>query len=424
MFFNVEFKEENGLYSIIEKDGKRFDVKCDKLVTVGSKVIVPSMRGPLFPIDDSIHYVSVNELEDNIKSCNYKRYVIMGAGKTGSDAVIELLKNGISQSEITWIISRDVWYVLRDGIFNVDDHWKGGQDLFKSILHGNSVIDVFLSLEKAGSVGRLQPTTNNGASFPNIFRGPTINTDELDLLRSIKDTIRLGRITSITSNEIIFEKGTTTMEMNSTLFVDCMVDKLYGYEDFPDNFKFFEPGRINLGPMLALFNPSLTSAIVAYLEVTFNNDNIKNKFCFPLLGKYGKAIPDTLIGGIYAQSKQMLALSCYKPAIKFVLNSRTHLDAPMHHGGMFKFIWALYGPMQMRKYSIKLIKKVENLSYYGLDHTFGINGRSHNIDPKEIQASLSFNKKKKPLKNKIGIIPLKKKNNSKGFKLCGCCKEY
>lgn len=293
------------------------------------------------------------------------------------------------------------------------------------MLHENSVEDLFLSLENAGSIGRLQPTTtNNGASFPNIFKGPTINTDELDLLRSIKDTVRLGRITSITSNEIIFEKGTTTMEyvnMNSTLFVDCMVDKLYGYEDFPDNFKFFEPGRINLGPMLALFNPSLTSAIVAYLEVTFNNDHIKNKFCFPLLGNHGKAIPDTLIGGIYAQSKHMLALSCYKPAIKFVLNSRTNQDAPMHHGGMFKFIWALYGPMQMRKYSIKLIKKVENLSYYGLDHTFGINGRSHNIDPKEIQASLSFNKKE-PIKNKI--IPSKKKNNSKGFKLCGyCCKE-
>jgi len=283
------------------------------------------------------------------------------------------------------IISRDVWYVLRDGIFNVDNYWKGAEKLFKPILEENSVVDVFLSLEKAGSIGRLTDKI-----FPNIFKGPTISTDELDLLRSIKDIVRLGRIVSISLNEIFFEKGTMEFDMNGTLFVDCMVDKLYGYEDFPDNFKFFEPGRINLGPALALFNVSFTSAIVAYLEATFNNDEIKNKFCFPLLGKYGKAIPATLIGGIYSQSKQLLALASYPPAMKFALNSRTNLDAPMHHGGMIKFLWALYGPLQMRKYSTKLITKVENFSY-DVEHTFG-NGRSHKIDPEEIKASLTHKK--------------------------------
>jgi len=44
--------------------------------------------------------------------------VVIGAGKTGSDAITYLLRNGgVDQSAITWIISRDVWYIIRDGLW-------------------------------------------------------------------------------------------------------------------------------------------------------------------------------------------------------------------------------------------------------------------------------------------------------------------
>jgi hypothetical protein len=41
------------------------------------------------------------------------RYVVIGAGKTGIDAVLHLLDIGVQQEAITWILSNDCWYFSR-----------------------------------------------------------------------------------------------------------------------------------------------------------------------------------------------------------------------------------------------------------------------------------------------------------------------
>jgi len=404
-FFDAEYKESNGLHTIVDTKGCVHRVKCGKVVTVATNVVVPSMRDPLFPIDNNINYITVNELPKSIQSGNYKNYVILGAGKTGSDAVVELLKKGIVQSNITWIISRDVWYILRDGLFGDANYWKNAYKWMNPIIHGASVKDIFLALEKSDCVGRLHPH----GKFPMIFKGPLIDKEELGLLRSVKGVVRLGRVKSIEASDIILEEGKLPFDTEVTLFVDCMVDKNYGYNDFPEDFKFFETGRVNLGPLIALFNPSFTSAIIAYIEATFNNNETKNKLCFPLLGIYGKAVPDALLGGMYAQSKQMAALRSHPPAMKFVLHSRTNADAPMHHGGMWKMLWAVFGPMQLRNTSKKLIDRIEQKTYDGIDHTFG-NGREHVIDSEEVQDCLLVKKKVTSDKDRTYPPSVKKSN--------------
>ena len=41
------------------------------------------------------------------------RYVVIGAGKTGMDALLQLLDTGVNPDSILWIISQDCWFFNR-----------------------------------------------------------------------------------------------------------------------------------------------------------------------------------------------------------------------------------------------------------------------------------------------------------------------
>merc|ERR1712238_596649 len=131
-------------------------------------------------------------------------------GKTGTDAIINLLEeHQIEESQITWVISRDVWYFLRDAM----------EDFYHSF-------DIFRKMAEA--------------------------------------------------NSVVCEKGSFDFSPDDTVLVDCMVDNLYGY-NFKEDFQIFEPNRINLGPLTLVFNVSMSSAHIAFLECALDKKNNKNK---------------------------------------------------------------------------------------------------------------------------------------------------
>jgi len=375
-----------------------YNVYCQKVVRCISNVVVPSMRqGPTFPVDDSIMVKSVNELPNEIdKSNKIKRYVVLGAGKTGSDAILYLLENGIDQSAITWVISRDMWYCIREGYWptNGESTYRDKYLILKPFLTFNKCADVFLNYEQNGVLGRLQ---SNSPTIPEVFKGAIIGREELAALRSIKNVIRLGRVTSIVSESIAFEEGNVSLSSVGTakdiLFVDCMAESFCGYESV-DKVQLFEPGKISIGPLLHVFNPSFSAAIIAYVEATFNADcdDLKNRFCYYPRGEYAKANLQSLLVYMYSQFKTMDALQQYRPASKFILTSRTNSDAPMHHGGLFKLFWALLGPVRLEKRTKAFKKKVDN-GDFGNEAKNRFNLR-HEI-PQEIPKSVVRVKSKK-----------------------------
>jgi len=116
----------------------------------------------------------------------------LGAGKTAVDAILHLLSNGIDESRITWIISRDVWFFLRNHIFK-SYFYKTSSIILKSVTEAKSIQDAFLTLEQKGIAGRLQPKC---PSLPEVFKGALIYAEDLHLLRTITNTVRLGRACS------------------------------------------------------------------------------------------------------------------------------------------------------------------------------------------------------------------------------------
>ena len=372
-FFDTEYMfdtEENAhtlVSRAIDANGRVIRVNCGKLVTVATNVNVPSKRKPLIPVDSSASFVPINEIPNCVHNTQYKKFIVFGNGKTGVDAIIYLLDQQIAPSQITWIISRDVWYFLRESfadfyaVFNV---------LGKEMIASGSIEDYFLACEKGNVVGRLNPK----GPFPEVMKGPIIDEKELEKLRSIETIVRKGRATSIESNQVVLEQG-DNLKFNpeDTLLVDCMAQDFYGYACFDENFTIFEPGRINLGPVVMFYNPSYSSAHIAFLECTLKEDSSKNKCCCFLRGKYGEPTPALVVGQFYVQIKTIEALLYIKGGLRFLLTSRTNIGAPFHHkGGLLRLAWFMFGPQQGYNFARKLCHKIESRGFSDLDHFFGV----------------------------------------------------
>mmetsp|Transcript_34682 Transcript_34682/g.39522 ORF Transcript_34682/g.39522 Transcript_34682/m.39522 type:complete len:373 (-) Transcript_34682:30-1148(-) len=336
-------------------------------------------QGPNFLVDNSITVRSVNELPKEIDKNNTKRrYIVLGAGKTGSDAIVYMLENGVDQSSITWVVSRDMWYFIREGIWtkNGENTYKDKITILEPCLKVSKSADLFLDYERSGIVGRLQP---NNSKIPDIFRGATVDREELNKLRSIENVIRLGRITSIDLESIVFEQGKVSLSSlggaKDGLLIDCMAEG-NGYEAISQT-RLFERGRINIGPLLQIANPSFSAAIIAFLEATFNEecDDLKNQFCFYPHGEYAKLNMRGLLVNFYTQIKTTDAMTQYKPAANFMLTSRTDPHAPTHHGGLLKFLWAILGPLKLRKTSKMVMKRIENGGFDEAKNYFGYEQR-------------------------------------------------
>jgi len=228
-------------------------------------------------------------------------------------------------------------------------------------------------MEKNGLTARLNnPDSTN---VPQVFKGPTMDREELTLMKSIKNVIRMGRATSIEGDgKIVLEKGTIDFSTDDTLLIDCMVDNVYGY-DFPESLNIFEPGRINLGPITFLFNVSASASHIAFLECALKDesDEAKNERCFFARGEYAQPTIQSFVGAFYLQTKTQEALSKTVPGGgKFMLTCRTNIAAPMHHkGGFMRLMWFLYGQRAIT-FSKKLYRKIESGGYKDIDHRFGI----------------------------------------------------
>ena len=419
LMFDSEYEEtgDGKMHTVTNRTtGEVTTVSCNKVVKVHTNLLVPSMRdGPPFPVDGAATVVPVNDLPPLVQSGQYSKYIIIGAGKTGLDSVTHLLRNGVDQSAITWIISRDVWYFIRDGyIREGNSYWKDVGRLLSPLEKASSIKEAFLLYEKDEVVARLDPTR----PLPEVFKGATIDKGELAGLRTVKNVVRKGRVTEIASDSIALDEGSIEYSPADTLIVDCMADfdmTFYGY-NFDDDFQIFEPGRINLGPLITVFNPSFSSAIIAYIEATFEDDsNMRNSMMYFLRGEHTKPVPSSFFGMFYAQGKTIQALGKYSPAMNFVLNSRTNNDTPIHHGGMLPFLWGMFGPLQIAKRGDAFIQKVESGGFSDVKDCFG------NGWPIPEAGALRIKKKKPGKKKSRHAMPYPPKNVERKKAVFNCC---
>ena len=73
---------------------------------------MPSITKPKFEVASELTLLPINGLSD-VRS-PWEKYVVLGAGKTGIDAVLFLISQNVNPDKILWIMPNDAWYMVRD----------------------------------------------------------------------------------------------------------------------------------------------------------------------------------------------------------------------------------------------------------------------------------------------------------------------
>ena len=221
---------------------------------------VPSMRPPTYAVGEGVNLIPINNLVD-IKVPSEK-YVVVGAGKTGLDALLYLLQLNVNPDRITWIVPNDCWYLNRD-VFNMKDLWSEMEKQFNAVIQAKDVNDIYDRYEELGIMMRVDRNY-----WPTRMRGATITEGELEKIRLIKNIVRQGRIKAIASNSILFENGSSVSTDSETLFVDCSASGC-GLGAHNPATTIFNGNMIYL-QMFLLPQPCTSSAIIAALELRYD----------------------------------------------------------------------------------------------------------------------------------------------------------
>jgi len=225
---------------------------------------IPSRHVPSFAIDPDVRCVPVNELPDIAEPAT--GYTVVGGGKTGSDVCTWLLERGVDPDDIRWIRARDVWMWNRAQVQPLElvtDTVDGQSRSVEASAEAENIDDLFSRLEGCGQLLRLDPSV-----VPTMYHGATLTVAELELLKTIENVVRLGRIKSIRTDAIQLEQGTIPTDRGQ-LHVDCSAAGLGKAPPRP----IFGPRRITLQCISTLF-PTFNAAVIGYLEASRGSDEV------------------------------------------------------------------------------------------------------------------------------------------------------
>lgn len=135
-----------------------------------------------------------------------RKYVVIGAGKTGMDGVYYLLtKLNVDPANIVWVMPHDPWITARENIGNCMDflHDAATQHLNNS----DCLQATFEQWEKEGKIYRL-----SSESQPTKFKDATLAKDEVAVLKTIPESNMIrgkGRVAAIQDDgKLLMEDGT------------------------------------------------------------------------------------------------------------------------------------------------------------------------------------------------------------------------
>jgi hypothetical protein len=200
-------------------------------------------------------------------------YTVIGAGKTGMDACMWLLDNGVAPEVIRWIRPRDAWLLNRgfqQPLDLVGSLIEGVSLTLEATAHAENVKDLFCRLESCEVLLRLDPTAE-----PTMYRCATVSALELQCLHLIENVVRHGRVMRVGAEQIVLQDGSIPTD-DTQVHIDCSAAGLRAAPPRP----IFEPGRITL-QQIRTCQPTFNAALIAFVEAARDDDAEKNRLCPP-----------------------------------------------------------------------------------------------------------------------------------------------
>jgi hypothetical protein len=251
--------------------GQRYEVRVRRRV-VDARYLAPQIPAETpapFDVADGVQVVTVNDMVS--LGATPSEYVIVGSGKTASDACIWLLDNGVDPDAICWVRPRDPWMIDR-AVVQPDPavFIAMAADTLRAATEAASPDDLFLRLEDAGVMLRIDRSVT-----PTMAKTPTLAQWELDRLRTIDRVVRLGHVQRAEPTRLVLDRGEVTTAKDAVI-VHCAASGLRYRPLVP----IWGPEAITLQPIRAGF-PCFGAALAGYVEATIDGDEQKNTLCPP-----------------------------------------------------------------------------------------------------------------------------------------------
>ena len=251
--------------------GKRYEVRGRRRI-VDARYLspqIPATTAAPFGVAGGAHVVAVNELVKLAGAAS--QYVVVGSGKTATDACIWLLDNGVDPDAVSWVRPREPWMLNRAVVQpNPAVFIEMAADTVEAAAEAASPDDLFCRLEDAGVMLRIDRSVT-----PTMAKTPTLAQWELDQLRTIDDVVRLGHIRHVERTRVVFGEGAVATAKDAVI-VHCAASGLQYRPLVP----IWGAEAITLQPIRTGF-PCFGAALAGYVEATRDDDEEKNRLCPP-----------------------------------------------------------------------------------------------------------------------------------------------
>jgi len=238
---------------------------------------IPAESSAPFSVADDARAVTVTDVVRLEEAPS--QYVVVGSGKTATDACVWLLGQGVDPDAICWVRPRDPW-MLNRALIQPDPAIYLGvpATTFEEAAASSSLDELFLRLEDAGVMLRIDRSVR-----PTMAKAPTLGGWELELLRSIEDVVRHGHLRNVERGRLDFEDGSSVRVADDAVVVHCAADGLKN----PPLVPVWRQDVITVQPVRAGF-PCFGAAVTGYVEATRRDDDEKNRLCPP--SRFGNSL--------------------------------------------------------------------------------------------------------------------------------------
>ena len=290
-----EYEGEGRFRSLLSGALTRVHVRRKVVDATYASPTVPSTHTPSFSVAPGVRMVPPNALPGLGTGTEEvpHRFTVLGGGKTAMDTVVWLVQAGADPDAITWVVPRDSWLINRVTTQPAPEFFDeviGGQaDQMAAFAAATSTDDLFLRLEACGAVTRIDRERT-----PSMFHLATVAPGEVEVLRRVRDVVRLGRVRALEAGRMVLDGGEVPVAPG-TLFVDCTASAVRPRPVQP----VFQGDRIVL-QMLRLPQPAFSSALTAWVEAHSDDEEQQNRLCAPVrfphtLDEYAGSVMTTML---------------------------------------------------------------------------------------------------------------------------------
>ena len=269
--FHPECDYVGGRRFVSRASGQHYEVG-DRCRVVDARYLAPEIPATTpapYGVAEGVRAVTVNDLVDVAPTAS--RYVIVGSGKTATDACVWLLQDGVDPGAICWVRPRDPWMLDR-AVVQPDPvrFLTTAAAIMEAAEAADSADHLFLLMEDAGLMLRIDPSVT-----PTMAKVPTLGRWELDLLRSIEQVVRLGHLRHVEPGRLVLADGDVAIDQDAVV-VHCAASGL----QYPPSVPIWGDEAITL-QVIRLGFACFGAALAGYVEATLEDDAEKNRLCPP-----------------------------------------------------------------------------------------------------------------------------------------------